>query len=493
MRQRMLLRAVVAIAVVVGTMVLASAPASAATLTSTSLNLSNAAAGSSGVTYTFTASGWSALFARCIAISIDTDPGFGSSTPPSGFAASGTIGGTALGGSFSIGPNVVGNAVRWQNSTNVTMNSGNGLTLTFTATNPSSSGTLYMKMINYSDQACSFNGDTGSASTTITAAPIVAGTLTSISVTPSDHTPNATGVTYTLNASTWANAAIKCLRFTIDSSATFGSSSPPAGFSISGAPGGNVISSGTFGTGPTTSTNTVSWTNSTAVTFATGTKNLTFTAHNPTAAGTFYLQVQTFGDQTCSTTPADKGAAAVYIGNDVPVSVTIDPELAFTVTAVGSGATCNGLTATVTSTSNTVPFGRVASGNRAVAIQDLGVATNAGGNWTVNMRSNTASAATGVLTGSNSRYIPNSGAAAAMPAAGNQFFGYSTDNTTAALASGNIKSVPFNNGNDLVSNQTGNYGSQAGHNCIAFAVGISSATVADTYQAKVVYTVIPTF
>lgn len=310
--------------------------------------------------------------------------------------------------------------------------------------------------------------------------------LTNVSVQPSDPTPSGAS-TWSVTASSLTGGTVKCLGVWVDTSSTFGSTSSSTTFT--GNPGGTAFTAGTWNTGPTSvgSSSETKWTSTSGMTYASGSsKTFTLSTTNP-AASVYFVQIETFSDTGCST-PIDNGVSAVAVTTNTVVSVTITPTFTFAVNGQANTTVCNGLPgASITSTSTAVTFGNLAAGARAFGVQQLRVTTNAGGGYVIYLHSTAASP--NVMKGSASHAIADSGSVA-LPAAGNEFFGYTTDSTTAAVTSGNIKSVPQNNGNDVVGN--GAAGTND-NNCVGFAAGTSATTPADAYASTIVYTAVPTF
>lgn len=324
-------------------------------------------------------------------------------------------------------------------------------------------------------------------------APASAATLTSITVTPSNPTADANGVTYTVSASNWTVTAVQCLRLTVDTAADFSSGSLPAGFSVSGNPGaGSLVTAGTWTGGPTTATNTVSWTSTGGMTFDTGTKNFTFTADNPTAAATIYIRVATFTNTGC-TTGGDSGSGAAVITDNTVVSVIVDPSLTFTV--ANKNSSCNGETGTYVDNSGgsatSLSLGRMSAGQTKASAQTLTLATNAAAGFTVTMR---GTQATQNLRNGSHNWVDVAGSYASPAAFGaNERFGY----TMADATSGSAISFTSNNFAALTSTDrqvmSGGAAVQAGSSCVSFQAAADSTTPAGTYTATVIYTAVPTF
>jgi uncharacterized protein YaaQ len=90
---------------------------------------------------------------------------------------------------------------------------------------------------------------------------------------------------------------------------------------------------------------------------------------NPNTVGSYEINV---------VAGADSGYTRVAIIQNVDVSASVDTVFTFSVAGVGPGQTVNGTSTTGTSTSTTIPFGKLTGGGQATTTaQDLTVTTNA--------------------------------------------------------------------------------------------------------------------
>lgn len=326
-------------------------------------------------------------------------------------------------------------------------------------------------------------------------APASAATLTSITITPADPTPAASGVVKTVSASSFAATTVRCLRLTLDSSADFASGSVPAGMTVTGNPGnGTYFTAGTWNSGPTAATNTISWTSTAGMTAVTGSRNFTFTGNNPTAAGTVYVKIETFTDTGC-TTGGDIGTGALVFAANTVVSVVVDPSMTFTV--ANKATACNGQAGTYIDNSagaaTALSMGRLITGQVKGSAQTLTVATNAAAGFTVSMR--------GTQVNQNLRsgglMFDDVSGSYASPAAfqttTEERFGY----TLADSTSGSALSFTSNNWAALTSTDqsvmSGGTGIMTGSSCVGFQAAADAGTSAGTYSATVVYTAVPTY
>ena len=203
---------------------------------------------------------------------------------------------------------------------------------------------------------------------------------TDVKLTISDSRPDETGVQYTLELT--GSTTVKCLKV-VFSTASTGGTTPPTGFS--NATGTEVadwviFDEATWTTDFTTTAGTITTTLDTVTDISGGTAKVIFGGIvNPTAAGTIYAQVDTFGNTDCSTTPLDTGVAAAYIIAEVEVSATIGESLSVAVNAVTTGDCLadTGFTAAAASTSTSIPFGGIASNTFYNICQELVISTNA--------------------------------------------------------------------------------------------------------------------
>lgn len=176
------------------------------------------------------------------------------------------------------------------------------------------------------------------------------------------------------------------------------------------------------------------------------------------------------------------------------VGVSVDASFVFSVGGLNSGQ-CNGASITGTgSSASAVSLGRVDKASSAVGGQQLTVATNAGGGYSVFARVD------GPLSDGNGRSISNIGATHTSPgsfvAPGTEGFGYTTD----SMLSGAVPDRFINGGNRWAGIDTNDrevmYGTSTtsgATNCVAYQITISGDTVGGFYGNNVTYTAVPTF
>jgi hypothetical protein len=314
---------------------------------------------------------------------------------------------------------------------------------------------------------------------------------TSATLTPSDPTANASGVTYTFALTGASATTAKCVKVQFGTSTAFG-----------GVPSGMTITSSTvtlgaqqFTTTGSLSGDTISVNNSTGAASAT---SLTITnVHNPTSSGSLYAKITTFGDTLCTTPSQDLNTTtlATAITDNTTVSVTVDPSFTFTVGALGSA--CNGESGFVsTGTATTVALGNLAVSSTKSGGQTLSVAGNAGGGYAVYLRGLSAQVPKPMRNGSyqwadQAATYPS---AAALPATGTEAFGFTwKDNVSAgtvpAAGAGNFVKLDATNRAVMDSDNT----ASSGTGCVSFAAQTGSSTPAGVYQATVIYTAVPVY
>jgi hypothetical protein len=113
---------------------------------------------------------------------------------------------------------------------------------------------------------------------------------------------------------------------------------------------------------------------------------------------TCYLRLATYSDSAGSNL-VDEGIASYSVVDAVVVTARVDPIFTFTVSSVGESTVNNGITTSVASTYNTLPFGNLTAGTPKYAAHRLNVTTNTQSGYTVSARMLTQM--TGVYTQNN--------------------------------------------------------------------------------------------
>jgi len=95
----------------------------------------------------------------------------------------------------------------------------------------------------------------------------------------------------------------------------------------------------------------------------------------------------------------DTGVVTYTIVDAVTVTAKVDPTFTFVVAGVGAGTANNGISTSVASTANTLPFGSLTAGTQKYAAHALYVTTNTQSGYTVDAKM--ATQMTGVYTSNN--------------------------------------------------------------------------------------------
>lgn len=212
-----------------------------------------------------------------------------------------------------------------------------------------------------------------------------------------------------------------------------------------------------------------------------------------TADTRYFMRLTTFNNTDCASSPVDNVTVDFIFTNGSTLSLSIDPTLSFSVNAVASGQTCNGATATATTTATTIPFGSVTSAVNAVACQDLTAATNAANGYTIYTRY--VSKPTNSL-GQTIADTPGTNAApSAFPAAGTEAYGYTTSDSSLGTGTAG-RFVGGNWAAETTTNSEVGY-SAVGVNAttyrIGHQVGVSLTTRPGTYVTTIIYTCTPIY
>jgi hypothetical protein len=339
-----------------------------------------------------------------------------------------------------------------------------------------------------------------------------AATLGHMTVSLSDPRPSQTGVTYAFTGGDGANpvtsSAIKCIKVVIAASST--STTAPVGYS--GASGSVDAANSTLinssatgwtlaksdGASSSGQNNIYQYTNSTGVTPST-TTGATFVLLNITNGSfqnvPYYFRIDTFGNTDCATSPIDNAFPQFIYTSASILSLTVDPTLSFTVNAVAAAQSCDGTTTTTASTPTSIPFGTVTPASNSVVCQDLIAATNATNGYTIYIRY------TGAPANALAQTIANSSGSNASPtpfsSAGTEAYGYSTNDSTLGSGTANRFTNPSQGwaaltttNNEVAYEPTGTTNTTYR---IAHQVGISTSTLAGTYQTTVLYTCTPVY
>lgn len=328
-----------------------------------------------------------------------------------------------------------------------------------------------------------------------------AATLSAASVALSDPRPNTPSVSYTFtgsSVSTGGPGLIRCIKMVYADAPSAGS--VPTGMTTTGATvntgGTNYIPTPGSWTLNATTNGTLQLTLAGGETPANGsarTVSINGITNGSTANTAYFLRFNTYSNTDCATGPVDSTIVQFIMVNGSTLSLTVDNTLTFSVNAVSSGASCNGATATGTSTATTIPFGTVSAASNAIVCQDLTAATNATGGYTIYTRytaapTNTLAQTIDSHTGSNT--TPTS-----FSAAGTEAYGYTTNDFT--LGTGTAGRF---NSNLWAAMTTSN--AEVGYEAagvtsttyrVGHQVGVSTLTQPGTYTTTVIYTCTPVF
>jgi hypothetical protein len=334
-------------------------------------------------------------------------------------------------------------------------------------------------------------------------------THTGASLSLSDSRPGnagGTGVKYTYNVTGGIqNQPVRCVKMVF--ATTVAGSTMPTGMVTSGVTLDTAATN--YLTAPASYTTTSVTPGTVNIVFATGaappaTSNRTIAINNITnstvADTTYYLKVNTYGNQDCTATPLDNSVVAYIVTNGTAVTMNVDPSLTFTVAGTTSGTACNSsANSTVTTTGTTVPFGTVTSGANGLGVQNLTTTTNAGTGYTVMARYTAAptSGANTIADHGGGVPVPNS-APTAFSAAGTEAYGYTTNDGT--LGTGTVGRFTATGGNKWAAFSTTNAevaysasGVTAEAVCVGHQVGIAGTTPAGSYATSVIYTATPIY
>lgn len=176
------------------------------------------------------------------------------------------------------------------------------------------------------------------------------------------------------------------------------------------------------------------------------------------------------------------------------VAVTVEPTMTFSIDGLPSG--CNGVmpSSGASASADTVDLGRISPMANATAAQQLTLTTNAGGGFAVYLRSpNPLTSSSGATIAS---WTGTNASPTDFPALGSAAFAYSTSDETLRTGSADrfteptIKWAGFSTSDALLMDGAG-VGTE--QECLAFQVGIGTATSSGTYRATVIYTAVPSY
>ncbi len=306
-------------------------------------------------------------------------------------------------------------------------------------------------------------------------------------------------------------ATLECFTYRWSTSPNAGQGTTPTGFSNSAATNGVftnltaanwTIDNSTAGTVKETNVTGASVTSGTQIT--TPIQLLT----NPTSSsgGTFYIEINTYSDDTCATL-VDATVIGFVTVPSVLVSATIDSTLSFTVSGLAPATTFKGslaVDAKCTDTATAVTFGSPASPLSADTTYDcaqqLATSTNANSGYQVTVQGKQTSGDFLKLISDATKSITNSTGTNATPASTAvtpaETFGYTTNDATLSGVA-----TRFTASDDLFAGLT-TTPDQVAYNATAIAndqvnVGYrlkyTGVTEAGVYRGTLVYTCTPVF
>lgn len=351
----------------------------------------------------------------------------------------------------------------------------------------------------------SFNG--------LFSAAYAAGGLTNASVLLSDPRPDAAAasVTYGVSWKAGTTATLQCITYKVSTSSQSGIGSVPTGFSNSAATNGTFTGLTAANWTIDNSTNgTIKETYATGQSVSSGTQVTTpiVSITNPTnsSGGTWYVELKTFSDSTCSTL-VDTSIVGFFTTPSVLVSATIDSTLSFSVTGVAASTTYKGAFATHSSCNDTatgVSFGTpslpLSADTAYDCAQTLTTSTNGNGGYQVTVQGKQTGGDFLKLVSDATKTITDSSGTNATPAATPgtpaEMFGYTTNDSTLFPVANR-----FTTSNDLfaaVATTPGevayNAGAVAGDAVnVGYRLKFTGTTESGVYRGTLVYTCTPVF
>ena len=126
------------------------------------------------------------------------------------------------------------------------------------------------------------------------------------------------------------------------------------------------------------------------------------------STGTCYVKIGIYdGADTASDTLIDSGVTSITMVAQVTVTARVDPSFTFVVNGVDESTENNGVTTSVSSAYNTLPFGALTAGTPKYAAHQLTVTTNSQAGYTVSIKM--ATQMTGLYTANNIDPFQNDG------------------------------------------------------------------------------------
>jgi hypothetical protein len=224
---------------------------------------------------------------------------------------------------------------------------------------------------------------------------------------------------------------------------------------------------------------------------------------NPGSEGSFEINI---------TAGTDTGATRVVVINSVAVTASVDTIFTFAVSGVDVGVSINGETTTGSSSTTSIPFGKLENASATTSAQQLTVNTNASNGYVVTVQSdsNLQSTTGGVIDGfSNGTDIDTPVTWASQPL-GNDIddpttwghWGFTTDDATTTRSAGDefdaneFAAVSSSTARVVMSHDgpANGSGTGVGTTYVAYKVEITALQEAgDDYSTNLTYVATPTF
>lgn len=217
---------------------------------------------------------------------------------------------------------------------------------------------------------------------------------------------------------------------------------------------------------------------------------------------TCYVRLFTYSD-VVGTSLVDEGIASYTVVDAIEVSARVDPSFTFTVSSVGANTVNNGITTSVGSTYNTLPFGNLTAGTPKYAAHRLNVTTNTQSGYTVTARMLTQMA--GVYTQNNIDPFAATGADWGSPigwteptgSTPNDNTGWIGANTTDTDVAGFSSTPaqrfgPISSSANNVMRATGSDNGTTGI-YVTYAIEANVFQPADTYTGILIYNALPVY
>lgn len=335
----------------------------------------------------------------------------------------------------------------------------------------------------------------------VVAYQVKAATLFTGSVSLSDPRPSQTA-NYQLTFSNVSTTQINCIAIVFTSAAS-GSTAGPTGLSATSATLDTTASTNYVpnpsGWSKTSPQANIVWLTMSGGTSPASSSSRTVTINTITNGSTaetgYFLRFATYQNTNCTSSPIDSQTIMFIYTNGQSVSLTVDPSLSFTLSAVAAGQSINGAATTIATSTTSIPFGTVSSAANAIAAHDATVGTNASAGYTLYIRYTGALTSTGGATIDD--HTGTNASPASFPAAGTEAFGYTTNDsslgtgTATRFTSSNNLYAKFTTSNLEVAYNAGPTASTTHR--IGYEVGVSNATEAGSYTTTVIYTLTPTY